>query len=247
MSRFVVYIAMSLDGYIADDEGGVGWLESFETDDYGYEEFLDSIGSIIVGRVTYEQIAGFGQWPYGKIPTLVWSGTNIEDLPGGTISWSEDVQNTAKWLTGQADGKDVWILGGALSIKAFLDARMRATEVMRRVTFTLGERLELVGAEVVPALKWVVLLILIAMLIGGADSVLERLGCALRGGAPILAGFFAGTVLVPILLPWIPGRAFSLKGAIVGAAVVGRRRRRAGVDDHQAAPGLQALKAALRR
>ena len=51
--------------------------------------------------------------------------------------------------------------------------------------------------------------------------MLGRMGSALHRGAPLLAGFFAGTVLVPILLPWTPGRAFSLKGAIVGAIVVG--------------------------
>jgi hypothetical protein len=59
------------------------------------------------------------------------------------------------------------------------------------------------------------------MLFDGTDSLLARLGSALRRGAPLWAGFLTGTVLVPILLPWIPGRAFSLKGAIVGAIVVG--------------------------
>ena len=122
MSRFVIYIAMSLDGYIADKDGGVGWLDSFETDEYGYEEFLDSIGSIIVGRVTYEQITGFGQWPYGDIPTLVWAGSDLENLPDGARIWSEDIESTAKWLKEKAEEKDVWVLGGALTIKAFLDA-----------------------------------------------------------------------------------------------------------------------------
>jgi hypothetical protein len=106
-------------------------------------------------------------------------------------------------------------------LKAFLDAGMHATDEMRRVTFTLRERLELIGSEVVPALNWIALLLLVALLLDGADSLLGRLGGAVRLGAPILAGFFTGTVLVPILLPWIPGRAFSLKGAIAGAVVVG--------------------------
>jgi hypothetical protein len=108
----------------------------------------------------------------------------------------------------------------ARDLKAFLGAGMRATEDMRRVTFTVVERLEVVGVEVVTVLKWFALIVLVMMLLPGADSMIERLGTAVRKGAPILAGLLAGTVLVPILLPWIPGRAFSLKGALVGAIVV---------------------------
>ena len=122
MSQFVVYIAMSLDGFIADEEGSVGWLESFESDKYGYEGFIESLGSMIVGRVTYEQMVSFGTWPYGEIPTLVWSGSSLEDLPMAAVSWSEDLENTAKWLAEQADGQDVWVMGGAKTIKAFNDA-----------------------------------------------------------------------------------------------------------------------------
>ncbi|MGD8353354.1 MAG: dihydrofolate reductase family protein [Pseudomonadota bacterium] len=124
MSRFLVYIAMSLDGYIADNGGSVEWLESFERDDYGYEEFVESVGSILVGRVTYEQISGFDQWPYTEIPTLVWSGGDIDGLPDGAHSWSENIEETASWLSRHAGGKDVWIFGGSQTIKAFRDAGM---------------------------------------------------------------------------------------------------------------------------
>ena len=124
MSQFVVYIAMSLDGYIADEDGGVGWLDSFESDEYGYEGFVESLGAIIVGRVTYEQIISFGAWPYGEVPTLVWSGGVVEDMPAGAISWSENLEDTARWLAERAEGKDVWVLGGAKTIKAFNDAGM---------------------------------------------------------------------------------------------------------------------------
>ena len=124
MGRFVVYIAMSVDGYIADVNGDVHWLEAFEKDDYGYEGFIDSVGSIIMGRVTYEQILSLGTWPYGVIPTLVWSGGAIEDLPDEAVKWSENIEKTRSWLKEQAGEKDVWILGGAQTIQAFLAAGM---------------------------------------------------------------------------------------------------------------------------
>jgi hypothetical protein len=105
----------------------------------------------------------------------------------------------------------------AADLKAFLGARMRASEEMRRVTFTLGERLELVGVEVVNALKWGLPVLLPLLLLAGSEALLDRLAVVL----PVLVGLLAGSVLVPILLPWIPGRAFSVKGALVGAVAVG--------------------------
>lgn len=105
----------------------------------------------------------------------------------------------------------------AEDLKAFLRRRMQASEGMRRVTFAFGERLELVGVEVVGALKWGLPVLLLAVLLTGSDWTLSRLAAVV----PVLVGLLAGTVLVPILLPWIPGRAFSLKGALVGAIAVG--------------------------
>lgn len=109
----------------------------------------------------------------------------------------------------------------AADIRGFLEAHMRATEEMRRVTFNIGERFVLTGAELAPALKWGVLILLLLMILNLGGSVLERTGAILLSFAPIIAGVIAGTVVVPILLPWIPGHAFSLKGAIAGVPIVG--------------------------
>lgn len=109
----------------------------------------------------------------------------------------------------------------ARDIKAFLDAGMNATDQMRRVTFTVRERLAVIGVELVSVLKWIVPIVVVMMLFAGGESISDRASAVLPTALPILAGVFAGVVLVPILLPWIPGRAFSLKGAIVGTFVVG--------------------------
>jgi len=109
----------------------------------------------------------------------------------------------------------------ARDLREFLRAGMRATVDMRRVTFTLSERLELIGADLGAVLKWLIPILILIILLGGMDDTLERLGSILRKYMPVLMGILAGTVLVPVLLPWIPGRAFSLKGAILGVVVVG--------------------------
>ena len=109
----------------------------------------------------------------------------------------------------------------ARDIPAFLESGMLATDDMRRVTFTLGERAEMVGVEIVGVLIWIVLIVAVMVLLAGGESVLDRVNAGMLAALPILAGLLAGVVLVPVLLPWIPGRAFSLKGAILGAVAVG--------------------------
>jgi hypothetical protein len=100
----------------------------------------------------------------------------------------------------------------ASDIKAFLDAGMKATPGMRAVRFTLANRAVLAPVELVQAIKPLVILF-------GIMFILNVLGLA-RFGATELAAFFGaavtGCVLTPVLLPWIPGRAFSFKGAVLG-------------------------------
>jgi hypothetical protein len=115
----------------------------------------------------------------------------------------------------------IWGPVRAPDIGAFLEAGMRASEEMRRVTFTLGERVEVIGVEVAAVLKWAIPIVLALALLFADGSLLERLGDVVYKGLPVLAGLVTGTVLVPLLLPWIPGRAFALKGALLGAVVVG--------------------------
>jgi dihydrofolate reductase len=61
-SKIILYIAMSLDGYIAKEDGSIDWLSMVDTpgEDYGYAEFVKSVGTIIMGRKTYEKILSLG-------------------------------------------------------------------------------------------------------------------------------------------------------------------------------------------
>ena len=109
----------------------------------------------------------------------------------------------------------------ARDIKSFLEAKMQATDDMRRVTFSLSERVEVIGVELTAVLKWIIPIVAVMVLLPGGESIVDRVRAVMLTASPILMGVLAGVVLVPILLPWIPGRAFSLKGAILGATVVG--------------------------
>jgi hypothetical protein len=110
----------------------------------------------------------------------------------------------------------------AADVPRFLREGMAATAEMRRVTFTLWERLVLVPVELAnlarPSL-WIVPLLLVLGGIG--PGFLSLRGLAVRGSGAVLAylaAVVAGSVVTPVLLPWLPGRAFTYKGAVVGAA-----------------------------
>ncbi len=100
----------------------------------------------------------------------------------------------------------------AEDLKAYLAAGMKASEEMRRVRFTLWDRLVLAPLEVVMALKPM-------MIVFGVLFILNAIGIGHYGFMDLVAylgTILAGCVLTPALLPWIPGRAFSFKGALVG-------------------------------
>lgn len=104
----------------------------------------------------------------------------------------------------------------ARDIREYLAAGMRATPAMRRVNFGWKERLVVAPMELVGAWK-------AALAIAAALVVLDMLrhraltAHVVAGFAPFLGAILIGGLLVPLLLPWLPFRAFSLKGAVAGA------------------------------
>lgn len=102
----------------------------------------------------------------------------------------------------------------AADLPAYLDNGQITTPAMRELTFTFYERLVLLPVEIVHALKSATIITLLLFLLGlffGAGST--------AGNKMVLAylgALFSGIVVGPLLLPWLPGRSFALKGAIVG-------------------------------
>lgn len=121
VSRVRLYIAMSLDGFIADPQGGIGWLEDVPSDageDYGYASFFDSIGSLVMGRRTYEQVLTFGGWPYDGKPTYVFTRTLTEAASPDTAIIASDVREGVRRIVRETPG-DVWLVGGADLVASF--------------------------------------------------------------------------------------------------------------------------------
>jgi len=108
----------------------------------------------------------------------------------------------------------------ARDLPVFLDAGLKATPEMRKKSFTTRERTVLVPVELVIALKWVIIILPIFFIVGGLGGQAGFWAGAFSQGLfaviALLSAVAAGVVLTPILLPWLPGRAFSVKGATLG-------------------------------
>ena len=121
MPEVKLFIATSLDGFIAERDGGVDWL--FTDNDYGYTSFFDSIETLIMGRRTYEQVLGFGEWPYGEKPTYVFT----RGAPGGDHPHVEFVSSDAgplvEKLRHRSSG-DIWLVGGAALVSVFRELHL---------------------------------------------------------------------------------------------------------------------------
>jgi dihydrofolate reductase len=136
MSRRVrLFIATSLDGYIAGPDGSLDWL--FGDADYGYDEFIAGIDTLAMGRRTYEVVKALGEWPYEGLATTVF--TRQERMPH-----DPNVTFTARppqdWLheVEPVPGKDVWVVGGGELIRDFMNARLVDEVTLAVHPFVLG-------------------------------------------------------------------------------------------------------------
>jgi acetyl-CoA decarbonylase/synthase complex subunit gamma len=111
----------------------------------------------------------------------------------------------------------------AADLPAFLDARMKATPEMRRVRFGLRDRLTLIPVELVTGSRHALPAAAAVFLLGGLGShgysFAGLANTGLAGSALVVAAFVTAQVLGPILLPWLPGRAFAVKGAVLGVGL----------------------------
>lgn len=105
-------------------------------------------------------------------------------------------------------------------LPAFINAGCKATPQMRSKTFTIMERAILIPVELVDALKWSLIILPVFFLLGGIGSPSGFLNGLMNDGTfavlNLLGALVAGAILTPIFLPWLPGRAFSFKGLIMG-------------------------------
>jgi dihydrofolate reductase len=95
--RFAVFIAVSLDGFIARPDGGIDWLGPFHGKDHGYGPFFAGVDALVIGRGTYDAVVGFPEWPYGDKRLIVCTGRPAGSRHGEEV-WSGTPRELAERL-----------------------------------------------------------------------------------------------------------------------------------------------------
>jgi dihydrofolate reductase len=147
MGKVVLYIAASLDGFIARPDGNLDWLTSTpapQEGDYGYSDLLDSIGTIVMGRKTYDEVIGFGiEWPYqGKHSYIVTSDKNFEVKSPDTFILAEGLKDFVQDLKERSE-KDIWLVGGGQVVTAFIQEGLLDKMILTIIPKLIGEGIPL--------------------------------------------------------------------------------------------------------
>lgn len=143
-ARVRVFIACSLDGFIAGPDDDLSWLPTpVGEDDYGYGAFIAEVGALLMGRRTHDVVAGFpGDWPYGERPVLVATTRPLPPARATTRAVAGPIEELVRLAREAAGERDVYLDGGNL-IRQALDAGLVDELTVTLVPVVLGEGLPL--------------------------------------------------------------------------------------------------------
>lgn len=138
--RVRLFIATSLDGFIARTDGSVDWL--FTDGDYGMREFFGSVDTALIGRKTHDQMVGLGQPAFEHMTNYVFSRTRRADDGVPVTYVSSDLVSFVGTLRRQR-GKDLWLVGGGDLIAEFRERDLIDDVILSVHPVLLGEGIPL--------------------------------------------------------------------------------------------------------
>ena len=145
-----VFIATSLDGFIAKPDGDIGWLDhpsyTIEGESFGYIEFFSSIDAIIMGRNSFEKVLSFGgDWPYEK-PVIVLT-TKVIALPDKLNEKVILMSGSPAEIVKEASnlGFHHFYIDGGITIQHFLHAGLIDQIIITKIPVLLGDGIPLFG------------------------------------------------------------------------------------------------------
>lgn len=145
MAMVRLYVATSLDGFIADAEGSVDWLAPYESRLYGYDKFFSEVGALIMGRRTFEVICATGEeWPYRGKPVFVLSSRALGKVPPGSATVVRSLWEGLQQAR-TATSRDIWIVGGAVTVQSALEEGVIDLIELFLVPVLLGNGLNLLN------------------------------------------------------------------------------------------------------
>ncbi|PSL07727.1 dihydrofolate reductase family protein [Cecembia rubra] len=144
MRKVILYIACSLDGFIAKEGDDLSFLDAVakEGEDYGYAEFVDSVDTVIMGRRTYEWVMSqVEEFPYAGKETYIITRELRESI-GKVHFYSDDIETLIDRLK-RREGRNLFIVGGAQVVKMVLDAGLMDEMIISIVPVLLGDGIPL--------------------------------------------------------------------------------------------------------
>jgi len=143
-----VFIATSLDGFIAREDGALDWLPTDGGEPHGYPEFMATVDAVVMGRKTFDTVLSFDAWPFGTKPIIVLS-TSLKTVtvPDGAVC--EVMSGTPQEIVtrlSQRGMQHLYIDGGE-TIHGFLEAGLIQRIVITRIAVLLGSGIPLFGAR----------------------------------------------------------------------------------------------------
>lgn len=146
-----VFVATSLDGFIARPDGSIDWLEAAnqtvpEGEDCGFSHFFASIELLVMGRHTFEQVKTFAEWPYGRTPVLVLTRRHV-DIPAhltGLVKSSNETPTELMQRMAMRGTRQVYVEGG-LTVQTFLASGLVDEITITTIPVLLGRGRPLFG------------------------------------------------------------------------------------------------------
>lgn len=146
MGKLKLYIASSLDGKIARADHSLDWLPEPENngkeEDYGYYEFYNPVGSLVMGYKTYEIAESFGDWPYkGKTSYIFSRDADKKVIADAQLITEDPVSFTSKLK--KQEEKDIWLVGGGVINTLLHNAGLIDEYIITVIPVILGKGIEL--------------------------------------------------------------------------------------------------------
>lgn len=144
--HFAVFLATSLDGFIARPDGGLDWLQSvhLEGEDYGFGAFMTGVDTLVVGRATYDVVLGFEPWPYvGKRVVVL---THRPPAPRHDEVFMAGDPTAIAAALAASGARRVYLDGGA-TVRAFLAADLVDSLTLSILPVVLGAGIRLFGGD----------------------------------------------------------------------------------------------------
>jgi dihydrofolate reductase len=141
-----VFVGTSVDGFIARPNGALDFLPDDGGEPHGYEEFIESIDVIVIGRKTFDTVCTFPHWPYGEKRVVVLSHRPLDltKIRGRVEQMSGSPHEIVSKLA--ASGASSLYIDGGNTIQGFLRAELVDRLIVTRVPVLIGEGIALFGA-----------------------------------------------------------------------------------------------------